>query len=196
MKEKVKDAIEEGELDGLILTGISEDAIKILQTYIDHTGDVQTAAIMGALSPSLYVQDKQVHRQRSQSTSVGLSGYLGEQADSSLASSSVAEQIEGWFNAYSELLDGWKLFHYRAQFDIDKGQLVMIAMSPRHSSNDPDSHFFGEMASGVVEPVDWMPRQLEVRCQVCGTSIGISGPKMMPEVQTNMSTVRLFIRSK
>jgi hypothetical protein len=126
---------------------------------------------------------------------MGLAGYFEEMANQQPTNVQVAEQIEGWFNAYTELLDGWKLFHYRAQFDIDKGQLVMIAMSPRHSSNDPDGSFFGEMASGLLEPVDWMPRQLELRCQVCGTSIGVSGPKMMPEVPTNTATVCIFLWS-
>ena len=142
---------------------------------------------MGALAPRLYVQDKQPRRHRSESTTSG----PVHMENSVLASShaTIAKQIEGWFHAYAELLDSWKLFHYRAQFDIERGQLVMLAMNPRRACVEIDGNVSGELVTGLIEPVEWVPRQLELRCMACGTSIGVSGPKMLPDVTTGTNVV-------
>jgi hypothetical protein len=144
---------------------------------------------MGALAPRLYVQDKQPRRHRSESITPGAVHV----EDLVMASShtTIAKQIEGWFHAYAELLDSWRLFHYRAQFDIDRGQLVMIAMSPRRACVEMDGNVSGDMVTGLIERVEWIPRQLELRCMACGTSIGVSGPKMLPDVTTGTSAVCL-----
>ena len=190
LKEKVEEAIMHGEIDGLYISGINEDAIRILQAYVDHTGDVQTAAIMGSLAPRLYVQEKHTKRSRRTSLSTGSnSGYDTGYIPMDL---SIASQIEGWFDAYSELLDSWKLFHYRAQFDIERGQLVTIAMSPRKASVETDGTSTGEMTSGIIEPVEWVPRQLDIRCITCGTSVGVSGPKLISDAPTGITTVHWY----
>ncbi|GMF35889.1 unnamed protein product [Phytophthora fragariaefolia] len=44
-----------GRLEGLILTGINVDGIRLLQTYVDMTGDIQTLALLAARLPSSYV---------------------------------------------------------------------------------------------------------------------------------------------
>ncbi|RQM17957.1 hypothetical protein DD237_001342 [Peronospora effusa] len=44
-----------GRLEGLIVTGINADGIKLLQTYVDMTGDIQTLALLAARLPSSYV---------------------------------------------------------------------------------------------------------------------------------------------
>lgn len=184
----VKDAVQNGDLDAVLLTGINEDAIKILQSYIDHTGDIQTAAIMGALAPKLYVQDKHPNRKRRSSISAH-SNQTTESGSIVIGNPTMSAQIEGWFDAYTDLLNGWKLFHHRAQFDIDRGQLVMIAMSPRRACVDDDGSPSGETVSAPVEPVEWVPRQMEMRCMACGASVGVSGPKMLPEIANGMMTV-------
>jgi len=187
LREKVEKAILHGELDGLYVTGINEDAIRILQTYVDHTGDVQTAAIIGSLAPKLYVRDKHPKRRRHDSISTGSSS--GYDVNHSPIDLSIAMQIEGWFDAYTELLDSWKLFHHRSQFDIEKGQLVTIAMSPRRASVDADGTSPGEITSGLLEPVEWVPRQLDIRCITCNTSVGVSGPKIISDAPSSAPTV-------
>jgi hypothetical protein len=184
----VKDAMQSGDLDAIILTGINEEAIKILQSYIDHTGDIQTAAIMAALAPKLYVQDKHPNRQRRSSISTH-SNHTMESGNIAIGNQTIAAQIEGWFDAYTDLLNSWKLFHHRAQFDIDRGQLVMIAMSPRRACVEDDGAPSGETVNGLVEPVEWVSRQMEMRCMACGSSVGVSGPKMLPDTANGMMTV-------
>lgn len=179
LREKIKEASTTGELEALMLTGMShEGAIAIIQSYVDQTGDVQTAAVLSALAPKLYVQDKRSQRQRG----------IGPQVDAFGPNPVIAAQIEGWFEAYSELLDQWRLFRYRALFDIDKGQHVSIAMSPRQACKEADGSSTGEMVKGTIEPVEWIPRQIEIRCTVCGTSIGAGGPKSSSDAP-NTATV-------
>lgn len=38
--------IEEGNLDGLLLTGTNHDGIRLLQKYLDATGDIQSTALI------------------------------------------------------------------------------------------------------------------------------------------------------
>jgi hypothetical protein len=44
-----------GRLEGLIVTGINAGGIRLLQTYLDMTGDIQTLALLAARLPSSYV---------------------------------------------------------------------------------------------------------------------------------------------
>ncbi|KAM5536681.1 hypothetical protein V8D89_009608 [Ganoderma adspersum] len=46
-------AIQEGDIHGLFVTGLTAAGMELLQAYIDSTGDVQTAALIAALSPVL-----------------------------------------------------------------------------------------------------------------------------------------------
>jgi hypothetical protein len=39
--------IESGNLEGILLTGITEDGLTLLQNYVDRSGDVQTACMAG-----------------------------------------------------------------------------------------------------------------------------------------------------
>ncbi|KIM30639.1 hypothetical protein M408DRAFT_15552 [Serendipita vermifera MAFF 305830] len=187
LKEKVDEAILHGELDGLYITGINEDAIRVLQSYVDNTGDVQTAAIMGSLAPRLYVREKNPRRTRR--ASISTSSASGYDINRPPIDISISRQIEGWFDAYTDLLDSWKLFHYRAQFDIEKGQLITIAMSPRKATVEADNAPVGEWTGGTTEPVEWVPRQLEIRCITCGTSVGLSGPKLIFDAPSGISTI-------
>ncbi|CAI5734880.1 unnamed protein product [Hyaloperonospora brassicae] len=41
-----------GRLEGLLVTGINADGIRLLQTYLDMTGDIQTLALLAARLPS------------------------------------------------------------------------------------------------------------------------------------------------
>lgn len=52
--------IENGELEGLILTGITPSGIDLLQSYVDKTSDVQTAALISLFGCPRYFRDKRV----------------------------------------------------------------------------------------------------------------------------------------
>lgn len=56
--KRVADAmVARGELEGLILTGLTPRGIDLLQSYVDRTSDVQTAAIMAQFAVPRYFKD-------------------------------------------------------------------------------------------------------------------------------------------
>lgn len=52
--------IENGELEGLILTGITPSGIDLLQSYVNKTSDVQSAALISIFASPRYFKDKRV----------------------------------------------------------------------------------------------------------------------------------------
>lgn len=52
--------VNKGELEGLILTGITPRGIDLLQSYVDRTSDVQTAALIAAFGSPRYFSDERV----------------------------------------------------------------------------------------------------------------------------------------
>jgi hypothetical protein len=52
--------VQEGRLDGLLFTGFGEEGLGLLQRYVDHTGDVQTASLLCA--SRVPVSDRRVLR--------------------------------------------------------------------------------------------------------------------------------------
>lgn len=53
--------INRGELEGLILTGITPRGIDLLQSYVDKTSDVQTAALIAQYAVPRYFKDERVN---------------------------------------------------------------------------------------------------------------------------------------
>ncbi|TDH69533.1 hypothetical protein CCR75_003941 [Bremia lactucae] len=52
-----------GRLEGIIVTGFNVDGIRLLQTYLDRTGDIQTLALFAARLPATYVSESaQLHQ--------------------------------------------------------------------------------------------------------------------------------------
>lgn len=110
----------DGNLEGLIVTGLTTAALDILQTYVDVTGDVQTAATLSSMTPA------GAHDSRA----------------------------ERWLEAYRDLLDGWKLFHHRCQFDTDRGRVLQDAVQNEE-----------------LVTYEWAPRQILLRCNYCNKSM-------------------------
>jgi hypothetical protein len=55
-----KTAVSSGDLEGIILTGVSEESTRLLQEYINRTGDVQTAALVSAFASPRHFKDERV----------------------------------------------------------------------------------------------------------------------------------------
>ncbi|OJA08208.1 hypothetical protein AZE42_08906 [Rhizopogon vesiculosus] len=106
-----------GDVEGLIIAGLTPTGMNILQGYVDRTGDVQTAAILGAhASPAKFVDAR----------------------------------AERWLETNRDLLDGFKLFHHRVEFDIERGQIFQDAVQ-----------------NGDLSLFEWAPRQILIRCNYC-----------------------------
>ncbi|OAX38556.1 hypothetical protein K503DRAFT_792437 [Rhizopogon vinicolor AM-OR11-026] len=106
-----------GDIEGLIIAGLTPTGIDILQDYVDRTGDVQTAAILGAYASPAKFADGHTER---------------------------------WLETYRDLLDGFKLFHHRVAFDVERGQILQ----------DP-------VQNGYLASFEWALRQTLIRCIYC-----------------------------
>jgi len=95
----------------------------VLQSYVDRTGDIQSAAI--------------------------LSSYVSPAKFSDF-------RVERWVETYRDLLDGFKLFHHRVAFDIDRGQIIQDAVQ-----------------EGDIAAFEWAPRQILIRCNYCSKEVSV-----------------------
>lgn len=78
-----------GDLDGILLTGISMDGINLLEKYVNKTTDVQTASLV----------------------IVNCVAHISSEV-------SKDPRVLSWIENYRSLLDMWRLWHQRSLFDI------------------------------------------------------------------------------
>ncbi|KAK7693790.1 hypothetical protein QCA50_003362 [Cerrena zonata] len=119
LRQIVTQCTHHGHINGLLVTGLTPQGMEILQTYLDSTGDLQTAAVLGNLNP---VRAKDPRSAR-------------------------------WLDHYRDLLDQWKLFHFRCQLDIDRGQILQVAIEQQE-----------------IAPFEWTPKQVVLKCNYCNKS--------------------------
>jgi hypothetical protein len=62
LRQTIEHAIDKGDINGLIVTGLTKSGIDILQKYVDISGDVQTAAILGSYVCPHRIRDCRVVR--------------------------------------------------------------------------------------------------------------------------------------
>ncbi|XP_027013645.1 GATOR complex protein MIOS [Tachysurus fulvidraco] len=106
---------EAGNLEGVLLTGLTKDGVDLVESYVDRTGDVQTASFCLLRGSSVEVVKD--------------------------------ARVQCWIENYRNLLDAWRFWHKRAEFDIHRSKL------------DPSS-----------KPL----AQVFVSCNFCGKSISFS----------------------
>lgn len=90
ISQATKDALAEGDLEGVVLTGTAtHDAFDLMTAYLHRFGDLQTAVL--ALCPAIprYLDDEEV-----------------------------ARKFSGWKDAYRDLMNSWNLKFDRVRFDI------------------------------------------------------------------------------
>ncbi|EKM54852.1 uncharacterized protein PHACADRAFT_29989 [Phanerochaete carnosa HHB-10118-sp] len=108
--------IHDGDIEGLIVSGLTSQGMDILQTFLDASADIQTVSLLTSLNPARAQEGR----------------------------------TERWLGAYRDLLDEWKLFHHRCQFDIDRGRILNDAIQ-----------------SGEIQPFRFTPPQMILRCNYC-----------------------------
>jgi WD repeat-containing protein mio len=144
-----------GNIEGIIITGIEKEGIDILQCYVDRTADVQTGALLTSrvILPLEWIKERRI----------------------------TAE----WLQSYRSLLNTWQMWQSRAIFDVDRAQLLRkfkqritdatptngkvgisipgrraIASRRNSRGSDPDVQ-----AS--------IPAQLDARCNYCSAPLGL-----------------------
>lgn len=134
-------AVARGNIDAIMVTGLTKRGIDLLQNYVDKTGDVQTAAILASTVTPSKVFPPVKKLLSSSRSSVSTTSSLRPLMDS---------RVERWVETYQDLLDGFKLHHHRVSFDIERGKVISDAMQ-----------------NGDIEKREWVPRQIIIRCHFC-----------------------------
>lgn len=144
-----------GNVEGLVVTGIEKEGIKILQSYVDRTADVQTAALVTSrvILPSDWTTERRV----------------------------CAEVLE----SYRTLLNTWQMWQSRAMFDVDRADLVRkikIRQAKAQTGNARVTNFQSHRIQsarrqGSRQPdpdiIPSVPAQLDARCTYCSSSLGL-----------------------
>lgn len=156
----IKKCQRSGYLEGLIITGMDKYGIGILQSYVDETGDVQSAGLVSSrvILPMDWASERRI--------------------------------CSEWLESYRDLLNTWQMWQSRAMFDVDRAELLrrlkgkkvedMQTSSARggyhqgrrgHPSGRGKSY---APSSKLKEPealLPAIPAQLDARCNYCSTSL-------------------------
>lgn len=115
-----------GNLEGILLTGLTKDGVELMETYVDRTGDVQTASfcmLKVCRLPRARSQRslKNVNSASVEAETASIRANLSEQASSGDVLKD--PRVQCWIENYRNLLDAWRFWHKRAEFDIHRGKL-------------------------------------------------------------------------
>lgn len=116
LSETMATLVENGDLNGILLTGITHDGLSLLQRYIEISSDIQSVSLIVLHSlPSLICSDS---------------------------------RAQLWVECYRGMLDCWRLWHQRAQFD----------------------NLWYSNSSNLAKP----PNHILISCNYCGNAINKS----------------------
>lgn len=62
LRRLTEEACEHGSIEGLVLTGLTPSGMRVIQSYLDHTGDVQSAAILSSYVCPHRFKDRRAER--------------------------------------------------------------------------------------------------------------------------------------
>ncbi|KIY67134.1 hypothetical protein CYLTODRAFT_376717 [Cylindrobasidium torrendii FP15055 ss-10] len=68
------------------------------------------------------------------------------------------KRAERWIDSYRDLLDGFRLFHHRVEFDVSRGKVVQEAVD-----------------DGYILPKEWAPKHILLRCNYCNRTMSGEG---------------------
>jgi len=138
---------QQGDLEGLAITGLSKPGIKILQSFVDHYTDVQTAALVVSrvILPSDWASERKICFE--------------------------------WVESYRSLLNFWQMWQSRAMFDVDRADLLRRVKARSggagYQRRIPNPR--NRQSPRPPDP-DIMPRvpaQLEARCNYCNSPLSL-----------------------
>jgi len=183
-------AQESGNLEGLVVTGLGADGARLLQKYLDQSGDIQTVALLMC--------------------QIGGAGgdATGEESPGKY-----------WLGEYRQLLNRWKMFIERAELDVELarrrrlGQAVAVPTNEPSISSPAKGHppagGGGAFAKGggggggssgdkkpaavraiySLPPATSMPH-LYLRCHYCSTSLPVDALQKQHQTSTTLRRIR------
>jgi len=168
---------ENGNLEGILITGLDKRGFTLLQSYVDRNADVQTAALVSSrvILPNDWVVERTA--------------------------------CEEWLDSYRHLLNSWQLWKSRAMFDVGRADLLrrmkskyddeIVATNGRISrrvggynyshnqnsrrqgqssmqSNSRSTQIEGLSGADFSFALPQFPPQLCARCNFCNTPLPLS----------------------
>ena len=142
----------EGNLEGIIITGLNRKGVDLMQSYVDSSADIQTAAFVTSrvLPPREW--------------------GLRER-----------ELCAGWLHTYRNLLNTWQMWTSRAMFDVERLALQRELKTKRSAQDSmmrgsrrpQPSHRPQQPQHTPRQESDFGP-QIHARCTYCNQSLSCS----------------------
>jgi hypothetical protein len=134
-----------GNVEGLVISGLSKEGIKILQAFVDRTSDVQTAALV--VSRVLLPQDWSLER----------------------------KICMEWVESYRSLLNTWQMWQSRAMFDVDRAEALRRVKAKGGDFGAARRIQNRRQGSRVadLDVLSSIPAALDARCNYCSSSLGL-----------------------
>lgn len=132
-----------GNVEGLVISGISKEGIKILQAFVDRTSDVQTAALVVSrvLLPQDWTEERKICME--------------------------------WVESYRGLLNIWQMWQSRAMFDVDRAEtLRRLRAKLNDPARRLQNRRQGSRVADVDTLVS-IPAALDARCNYCSSPLGL-----------------------
>jgi hypothetical protein len=134
-----------GNVEGLAVSGMSKDGIKILQAFVDRTSDVQTAALVVSrvLLPQDWVEERKICME--------------------------------WVEAYRSLLNSWQMWQIRAMFDVDRADTLRRIRAKGNDAAAARRVQNRRQASRAtdIDVMASIPAGLDARCNYCSSPLGL-----------------------
>jgi len=191
LKNCVLDCLSIGNIEGLIITGLSKQGIKLLHSYVDHFSDVQTATLISSrlILPSDWTPERVI--------------------------------CSEWLDSYRDLLNTWQMWQSRAMFDVGRSELfrqlrtkqaedmagnanvsgmpggrgTVVAQHPgrRWQQGKKQSGYYPAAVSSAklldsstsLSALPSIPAQLYARCNYCNTSLPLSKLRRQEGIANN-----------
>lgn len=153
----IKSCQSNGNIEGLVASGLSRDGIQILQAFVDREADIQTAALV--VSRTIVPADWTAERR------------------------SCVE----WVESYRALLNRWQMWTSRSMFDVDRADLLRRirsrnadgtastgakAVSYQNRRLQNPNRRQG-LRSAEPDFMSSIPAQLDARCNYCSSPLGL-----------------------
>ena len=136
-----------GDVEGLAITGLSKPGIKILQSFVDHYSDVQTAALVVSrvILPADWTPERKI--------------------------------CSEWVECYRSLLNVWQMWQSRAMFDVDRADLLRLVKArsggASYQRRLPNPRGRQNLRAPDPDILPRIPAQLDARCNYCNSSLSL-----------------------
>jgi hypothetical protein len=159
LTECIESCKETGNIEGLVITALSNEGIMILQSFVDRYSDVQTAALVVSrvVLPSDWATERKICTE--------------------------------WVEAYRGLLNTWQMWQSRAMFDVDRAEILRrvkadgLPAGAVKVGNYPNRRLqplirgqpSRRTSSQNTDPdvLSSVPAQLDARCNYCSSPLGL-----------------------